>query len=65
MELIRESKFVVLEDCWSNDKETLEEFLRLSISRFGKRCDTDGWHSYATLLEKFGIEDGVVDHSRE
>jgi len=64
----RESKFVVLEDCWSNDKNTLKEFLRIAISRFRKvppRCDTDGWHGYDQPLKELGIEHGVVYHFRE
>jgi len=64
----RESKLVVLEDCWSNDKKTLKEFLSLAVSRFRtvpSRCDTDGWHSYGTLLEKLGIERGIVHHFKE
>jgi len=61
-------KLVILEDCWSNDKRTLKEFLMLAISRFRdipSRCDTDGWHGYGKLLEKLGIERGVVHHFRE
>jgi len=64
----RESKLVFLEDYWSNDSNTLKEFLRYAVLRFGNipsRCDTDGWHSYVQPLKKLGIEHGVVYHFKE